>query len=110
MEAKVGWSAEVKPLFHSGKDDERILFFQSPLIWEEALAFPHLFLDRPRNLALLVFEVYMADVNALLERAVFLFLVSWCTAVDIACFLESPPQGALNYALSSSFRVRRRFL
>ena len=62
MEGKVGWSAEVEPLFHSGQDDERILFCQSPLIWEEAVAFPHLFL---------VFEVYLVDVNALLERAAF---------------------------------------
>ena len=73
MEDKVSWSAELKPLFYSGQDYERILFCLSPFIWEESVAFPHLFLDRPRNLVPLVFEVCMVDVNALLEHAAFLF-------------------------------------
>ena len=71
MKGKVGWLAEVEPLFRSGEDDERILFFRSPLIWEEAVAFPHLFLDRPRYLVPSVFEVCMVDVDALLEHAAF---------------------------------------
>ena len=42
------------------------------LIWYEAVAFPHLFLDQPRNLAPSAFEVCLVDVNALLERTAFL--------------------------------------
>ena len=73
MEGKVSWSAKVRPLFHSGKYDERILFCQLPLIWEEAVAFPCLLLDQPRNLAPSVFEVCKVDVDALLERGAFFF-------------------------------------
>ena len=73
MEGKISWLAKAKPLFYSGQDYERILFCLSPFIWEESVAFPHLFLDRPRNLVPSVFEVCMVDVNALLEHAAFLF-------------------------------------
>ena len=69
MEGKVSWSAKVKPLFHSGKDDERIHFFRLALIWKESVAFPQPFLDRPHDLAPLVFEVCYVDFDALLERA-----------------------------------------
>ena len=65
----------VKPLFHSGKDDERILFCQLPLIWKEAVAFPHLFFDQPRDLAPPVFEETNVDFDALLERANLLFFL-----------------------------------
>ena len=74
MEVKVSWTAKIKPLFHSGKDDKRILFFRPALIWKEAVAFPHLFLDRPRDLAPSVFEVCNVDFDALLERAAFFFV------------------------------------
>ena len=73
MEGKVSWLAEVEPLLHIGQDDERIIFCRSPLIWEEAVAFHHLFLDRSRDLAPLVFEVCMVNVDALLEGATFFF-------------------------------------
>ena len=65
MEGKVSWSEKVKPLFHSGKDYERIIFCRPPLIWKEAVDLPRLFLDRPRNLAPLVFEVCNVDFDAL---------------------------------------------
>ena len=85
MEFKVSGSAKVKPLFHCDKDDERILFCRPVLIWKEAVAFPHLFLDRLHNLAPSVFEVCKVDVDALLERSAFFFFpVSWRTAVGIA--------------------------
>ena len=71
VESKVGRSTEVEPLFHSGQGEERILFCRPPLIWEEAVAFPYLFFDRPRDLAPLVFEVCLVDANSLLERAAF---------------------------------------
>ena len=74
MEVKVSWSAKVKPLFHCGKDDERIIFCRPPLIWKEAVAFPHLFLEEPRDLEPSVLEVYKVDVEALLERAAFFFV------------------------------------
>ena len=73
MEGKVSWSEEVKPLSHSCQDEERILFCRLPLIWEEAVAFPHLLFDRTRNLAPSVFEVCNVDVDAFLKRATFLF-------------------------------------
>ena len=75
MEGKVGWSIEVEPLFHCGQDDERIMFCQLPLIWEEVVAFPHFFLDRPRDLAQSVFEVCMVNGDELLERAAFFFFL-----------------------------------
>ena len=74
MEVEVSWSAKVKPLFHCGKDDERILFCQPLLMWKEAVAFPNLFLEEPRDLAPSVLEVYKVDVEALLERAAFFFV------------------------------------
>ena len=42
---------------------------ESALVWKEAVAFPHCFLDRPRELAPLFFEVRNVDLNALLEHA-----------------------------------------
>ena len=49
------------------------MFFRSTLIWEEYIASPHLFFDQLHNFAPSVFEVCLVNVNALLERAVFLF-------------------------------------
>ena len=63
--------AKIKPLFHGGKDNERVLFCRPALVWKEAVAFLHLFFDRPRNLAPSVFEVRNVDLDALLERAAF---------------------------------------
>ena len=92
MEGKVSWSAEVKTLFHSGQDDERIMFCRSLLICEDGVAFPHLLLDQLHDLVQSVFEVYMVDVDALLERAAFfLFPISWRTVVGITCFLGLSP-------------------
>ena len=68
-------SEKIKPLFHSGKDDERVLFCRPAIIWKEAVALPHLFLDRPRDLAPSVFEVRNVDLDALLEIADFVLLV-----------------------------------
>ena len=104
VEGKVSWSAKVKPLFHSGKDDERILFCQMLLIWKEAVAFPHLLLDRPRDLAILVFEVCKVDVDALLERADIFFSLFWSTAVGSTCLLGSSSRWASNDALSALCR------
>ena len=73
MKCKVSGLAKIKPLFHSGKDDERVLFYRLALVWKESVDFPHLFLDRPRDLAPSVFEVCNVDFDALLERAAFLF-------------------------------------
>ena len=73
MKSKVSWTAKIKPLFHCGEYNERILFCRPALVWKEAIAFLHLFFDRPRNLAPLVFEVRNVDLDALLERAVFFF-------------------------------------
>ena len=50
-------------------------FCRLALILKEAVDFPNLFLDRPRNLVPLVFEVCMVDVDALLEHAAFLFFL-----------------------------------
>ena len=84
MEGKVVWSEKVKALFHGGQDEEHIPFCQSLLIWEEAIAFPHLFFDQPRNLARSVFEVCLVDVDALFEHGTLFPPVSWSTAVGIA--------------------------
>ena len=75
MEGKVSRSAKIKPLFHSGKYDERILFCRLALVWKEAVAFLHLFFDQPRNLASSVFEVRNVNLDALLERAAFFFFL-----------------------------------
>ena len=71
VEGKVDGLAEVEPLFNSNHDDELILFCLLLLIWEEAVAFPHLFLDRLRDLALSIFEVCLVNFDALFERADF---------------------------------------
>ena len=73
MKSKVSWTAKIKPLFHGGEDNERVLFFRPALVWKESVAFLHLFFDRPRDLAPLVFEVRNVDLDALLERAAFFF-------------------------------------
>ena len=75
MEGYVSWLEKVKPLFHSGKDDESILFCQLPLIWEEAVVFPHLFLDQSHNFVPSVFKVCKINVDAFLESADFLFFL-----------------------------------
>ena len=71
MRSKVNWTAKIKPLFHGGKDNERVLFCRPALSWKETIAFLHVFFDQPRNLAPSVFEVLNVDRNALLERAAF---------------------------------------
>ena len=47
------------------------MFCQLLLNWEEAVAFPHLFFDQPRDLAPSVFEVCLVDFDALFDRAAF---------------------------------------
>ena len=75
MKCKVSRTAKIKPPFHSGKDDKRVLFCRPALVWKEAVAFPHLFFDQPRDLAPPVFEVTNVDFDALLERANLLFFL-----------------------------------
>ena len=71
VEGNDGGLAESEPLLHSGYDKQRILFLQALLIRKEALAVLHFFFDRPRDLALSVFEVCFVDLDALSERAFF---------------------------------------
>ena len=73
MKSKVSWTEKIKPLFHGGEYNERVLFCQPAHVWKEAVAFLHLFFDRPHNLAPLVFEVRNVDLDALFKRAAFLF-------------------------------------
>ena len=73
MKSKVSWMTKIKPLFHCGEYNERVLFCRPALVWKEAVAFLHLFFDLPRDLAPLVFEVRNDDLDALVERAAFFF-------------------------------------
>ena len=47
----------------------------SAFFFANRLAFLHLFLEEPRDLAPLVFEVCNVDFDALLERAAFFFVL-----------------------------------
>ena len=73
MKSKVSWPTKIKPLFHCGEYNERVLFCRLALVWKEAVSFLRLFFDRPGDLAPSVFEVRNVDLDALLERAAFFF-------------------------------------
>ena len=71
MKSKVSLTAKIKPLFHSGKDNGRVLFCRPAHIWKEAVALLRRFFYRPRYLAPSVFKVRNVDLDALLKRAAF---------------------------------------
>ena len=94
MKCKVSWKVKIKPLFRSGKDNERVLFCQPVIVWKEAVAFPQLFLYRPRDLAPSVLKVRNVDLNALLERTDFvLFPFSGVPLSASPAFLGFPREG-----------------
>ena len=60
------------------------MFFRPVLVWKEVVAFPHLFFDRPRDLAPLVFKVRNVNLDALFERPAFFFFPFSCAPLSAA--------------------------